>query len=418
MDKAEIAHLRSVFTSLKIPCSFGFAGELYVDLTELERVANLPLNIKNKYFTLNHKDGKAFNRTSAYYLDHLYSIIQLIAEAQKDYTRIFEMEIEDRIKRYILFTLTEYQMISAAKAMNAFYANDQDCYYEDFKKLLSELVQRLICIGFSSQSPIATCIPLTPYLQYALTNHEITTRSYAEMDNKMILFLDFLMFEKELKQFDLVVSPLFGGVLIPFGYCGLDYFFETAEIKRQCEFVSFSMYDNKQSSDNKNELNKKIKLFSEKYPKDAKILVVDDNVGSGNTLQNLKAEMGRYFCNITTKAVEYHWEKKLLRKNVSSSEVFQLHTIDVLSPLMYRHYSNLENYLKIMIQNEEYCSSQFFPETIDVFLSDCNLKAAFTRENKDKLEYFMKKVELLKFIRRFYKYHFRSEGVCSDYATT
>ncbi|WP_019534801.1 hypothetical protein [Paenibacillus ginsengihumi] len=398
MDKREINRLKSVFRSIRIPCNFGFAGELYIDLDALGKEVHLPLMIKKRYLTEDIIAGKAYNRTSRYYYKDFHDIIRVMEQVQADYSTIYELNLEERVKRYLLFTVIEYLMISTAKIMYLYYIQNEDKLYDESKAYLSLLWRNLIRLCFEDSIPPAPIIGLASHSKYALENNFASTRNYAEMDNKLVLFIDFFLFREEIKQFDLIISPLFGGVMIPFCYSSLSDYFSTEPCKKaECEFLSFSLYDNAQSDRQFHLLNEKLRLLRKNYSKDVKVLLVDDNIGSGRTLQLLKTVVFTHFTHVRIKAVEYHWEKKLLRENVACNEIFQAHQIDFLSPLMYRHYLILEKYIEGLISN--HCTySNYFPSSIDQYLSLDEFK--LKSRNEQVIKTLLDKSTLLQFARR------------------
>ncbi|MBN2984753.1 hypothetical protein [Cohnella algarum] len=153
------------------------------------------------------------NRTRLYYSES-FDEVYALAENLPRHSRLVQIsEIPEETKRFIFFTLCEYMLVAIAKLMTAGQPPQQLAEgYREFQRGLLETSESMLSAVFRDNF-----LPL-PKLTAALSvikkkAERITTvRAYVEMDHKLILLLDYLLFYEEINRYEILLAPLLGGL--------------------------------------------------------------------------------------------------------------------------------------------------------------------------------------------------------------
>ena len=227
------------------------------------------------------------------------------------------------------------------------------CMEEDMKNILCILMNKGI-------------ITIDPKLILPLSNHNCPKRAI-EMDNKAILY----MFAKCLR-IDEISKPEQIEILTP-GY-GSIYIGPLLKALYGTEYTNIfkSKYINESSESS---INKNIrKLISDQriFVSDKKILLLDDNIGTGDTMQELKNQLSEEgINNILSGAIQYNWRNyyKISIGAKQGINRFDISKFDFITPInyaghkLYSHAIDLlhasgteyENYLKSKSYMKENC---------------------------------------------------------------
>jgi hypothetical protein len=378
MSESYLDRIKPVIEMLKVdPYSFGYAGEMYLNYDSCRKAFFLFDRLLKKYLTRN--DRYIYNRTSLYYSVKFHETINLLRDIPLDYKIILDSSINIETKRYLLFTMMEYSMAIIAKLLDLCFS------YPEMKKELylplkthlgdlSELLVDIACSDSIGEIPIFKT-EFFIFLQKLSENHKtISVRQYVEMDHKMSLFIGYLLLMDYIDGYDLIVSPLLGGAFIPPLFVSLTTKTNPDSIKKtkKIDYVKCSFYDEgiKDAPPPDSFLEEQLKFFQECYCRDDKVLLIDDNIGSGRTINKLKHVLATHFEAVDTGGIEFFWERKLHieKRNLPS---FDINDFDFVSPLSYRYFRNLDQYIERLHQpgnlmtNKLFNHPMFFPDSVD-----------------------------------------------------
>jgi orotate phosphoribosyltransferase len=205
--------------------------------------------------------------------------------------------------------------------------------------------------GSCDQSTIIS-FPSPPFIPIAMRDLQI--RRIIEGDNLPLIFWRTTFLEEHFsKPNTTIISPLLGGGLVAPMFAALN----SKNFKVKWSYVKTSLYE---SNNEKNVILGDIDLSSN-------LALVDDNIGSGKTLNLVRGKLKEEGYNILgVTAIEMHWKKFL---NVLSGSVlgdtFSLETIDNLSPFAYRHYMDMKK-----LYQQYYLYEHVDDQTIENLLVD------------------------------------------------
>lgn len=332
---------------------FGFLGEVYI---EKDKMLECDIHIIDKYFSL--KDPYYCNRNSLYYTTSLTSTFKCIDECMKDLNNIAKSNINFELKYYLMFTLVSHLMNSIGKLIGLVFSYKvlKYEYLDSLKSYLQDCSDYYVQIIFKEE--ITEFKNFDRNILNGLRNKlllidNVEVREYSEMDHPLILLKSFFVYEEYLQNIEMIVSPLQGSCLIPPIYISLlNYIF----IKRNIifEYLRFSQYDNSIFFDLT--LEEQVKDLRKKYNKEYKILLIDDNVGTGVTIKKIKSALEVCFKNIETCVVECRWETKIYNKEYPA---FNINDIDIITPLEYRHFRRFDEEINYIKANTEIHNNYF-----------------------------------------------------------
>ncbi len=359
------------------PYAFGYAGEMYLNDDAYQEAHGLFDSLLNKYLTRN--SSYVYNRTPWYYSGDFHETVNLLKAVPVDYQIIYKSEIGDKTKRYLLFTLIEYSMAAVAKLLDLGFSYPalQNELYHPLKTYLTDLASLLVDIAYrDALGDMPRAQPeLFRLLQQFAENQPLTAvRQYVEMDHKMSLLIGYLLFLDSLDQYDVMIAPLLGGALIPPLFLALTAMTKpdsTGKTQR-IDYVKCSYYDEgiKDVPPAEGFLTEQLQVLQTEYGRDVKVLLIDDNIGSGRTLNKVKTVLATHFNVIATGGIEFFWERKLgiEKRNLPS---FDMNDFDLVSPLSYRYFRKLDQSIEKLRQPGKSAPNQiinypmFFPDTVD-----------------------------------------------------
>lgn len=159
----------------------------------------------------------------------------------------------------------------------------------------------------------------------------LTPRVYLEGDNHLLTLISIM----KIPRFDICVGILFGGAANAAIY--------SAYHLSQLNYIKISCYDDISNSNHY--------IWGNELDLNTSVLVLDDNCGTGKTLNLTKCILKDYYkINAKIAAIELHWEKLLRVKGYQHQDtVFDLEKLDYLTPWNVRHH----NLLKQLIQQDK-----------------------------------------------------------------
>lgn len=356
------------------PLSFGFAGEMYLNSFFMGDVLS---DIADKYIFVYR--NTCVNRKNIYYSNSLIETLLLIEQAVCDYPRVYRLTEDGISKRYVLYTITEYIIHSLCKLINLCFFNlrFRKEFYIRLKAELEFYTDILIELMFSENMPdiepdgkILRCAK--EISEFYKNGENPAVREHVEYDHKLLLIFAYIFYKDIIKGDELLLCLLLGAAQMPPFFKSVDkYFGEGLSGKRKIfyEYVKFSVYDEAGYIPFTAQL-ESIKEAG-KY---TKIFLLDESLGTGETLLTIKKELSKDFYSVKTGAAEFRWDKKIMGN--TDSYWFDISKIDFISPMDYRHYLILNNQtacFKINIADPR-------PYTPYMIYDDCNFKAYMDKQ--------------------------------------
>jgi len=338
-------------------CSWGFAGESYIQYSyETWQTYHLIVKefpyLNTLFYT---QPDTILNRTQIYYSTSLSENITILLNTGLVYEQIREFYADSFIKRYFCFTCIQYSLTAVGKIIDASFAitwkTDMRIILRDY---ILQLCDIMVSVMFGTELvPLKTNEHIIVQLK-AIKEQKV--RFNIEMDNILIILLDYAVNQEYITRYDTYISLSLGGVLISPFYVALEKHFCCKNTNR-FSFMKFSYYDN---SEMENKSIDNDAFLSEESDLGNATLIIDDNIGTGKTLRDAKCYLtDRFGINPKIKAVECHWERFF--RDDSKIESFSIKDLDILSPFLYRHYTLLEKYIINTIFNHN-ISERYFPE--------------------------------------------------------
>lgn len=342
--------------------NYGFLGEIYIGINELVSVEG---SIINKYFSL--KNPYYCSRNKHYYSRELSELKDYYSAYEEDIKNISNSIYESEIKRVLLFTIINHLINDTAKLIGlAFaYSKIRSVYLDRLKSDLQSYTNAFVDICFGDKHSCSISIDL----EWMESLFDLSSmlgigkvREYSEMDHPLILILSFMVNHSHFKHKDVYVAPLQGSSIIPAMYVSLTSKIITRDnnlYPQSFSYLRSSSYDNTHHLDLS--IEDQVGLLSNEYSKTAKVILIDDNVGTGTTMKTLKSVLGHAFDEVTTCVLECRWEPFFATAEYPS---FDLNEIDLITPLEYRYYKRFDeeiNHLKLSKDlNLKYYRDRFY----------------------------------------------------------
>lgn len=393
--------VKFIYENLKInPNSFGLAGELYIK----QKSSNVEVQYRsliNKYVSIN-KDNFYVNRKPVYFSSCFDDAVNIIFEIPEDYRIILKSNISIELKRYLLFTFTEYIMSSICKLLNLcfIYRDFKNYFYNSLKNYLIDLSHLLVSIQFSEDFQQMEMLDGSIYKSIVLVAKELNItklREHVEMDNKMLLIIGYLEYSDYVKKYDLILSPLLGAAQIPTLFNALNSFMNKYDVSLQpisFEYIKYSTYE-EDGCDCFISIEEQKQWLCEKYSNNSKVLLIDESLGTGTTVLRIKKEIEEYFFAVDTAAIEYRWDKKIIWN--TDRDWFNINDIDYVSPIYYRHYSILDEQI-LQLKNETVSYQPYVPYTVydDMNYHPYIIKQNINYKNKVTMDNLFYRVKIIK----------------------
>ncbi|RJE89669.1 phosphoribosyltransferase [Paenibacillus sp. 1011MAR3C5] len=350
--------------------AMGFAGELYLNKNDLISSSQIPLPMLELYFKFSNH-SLVYNRSAFYYSSNIHEVVHLVERIPHDYEFIASINLDPITKRHILFTLVEYYISALCKLLDTcFYSDDiKNNYYFELHNRLFQSIEVLNMLIFKSEiTKKIESIDFIHQLKIDILNTGINTlRTNIEMDNKLVLLLDFFAYYDVIQDYDLIVSIVFGGILIPPMYKSLSSLLYE-QPNRMLEDIPYQLIKiSKYDLDDDYESYESQMEYFKAYSPNVHVLLTDDCVGSAKTLLAAKQILNNHFKDVSLKAIEYHWEKKV-RPGVNLEDTFAIEELKYLSPLKYRHYIKLNDYIQSLLMGDwSKLVYPYFPEYLKYY---------------------------------------------------
>lgn len=319
--------------------NFGFLGEIYIEPQILYEV---DVDFIGKYFSW--KKPYFCSRNYHYYESDINVIFGYIFEYENDINEIVHLNMNEDDKRCILFCILSHLLNDMSKILGILfsYKNLRSEFYRTNKELLQAISDFYIGMIFNSELIEFHYINKN-FFERMLKMIEgmdgIRTREYSEMDHPLILIKSYMVYYEYIKGINLFVSPLQGASLIPTVYVSLAKLIGKKEGLNQemnIEYVRYSNYDSLHYIDvGIDEQIMEILRYNGNIP----LILIDDNVGTGTTLENLVDPLRRVFDTVYTGVIECRWDTKMYHIDYPA---FDMNKIDLITPLEYRHYGIID----------------------------------------------------------------------------
>lgn len=315
--------------------NFGFLGEIYIGPQILNEVDK---NYIEKYFSW--KKPYFCSRNCHYYESNISVIFQYIFEYEDDINEIIHLSMNEDDKRCMLFCILSHLLNDMSKILGISFSHKdlRGEYYRTIKELLQAISDFYIGMVFNFDLIEFHCIEKKIFKGMLKTIEGIDgirAREYSEMDHPLILIKSYIVYYEYIKGINLFVSPLQGASLIPAVYVSLSKLIRKKEDLNQnmnIEYVRYSNYDSSHYIDICiDEQIMEIFRYNENIP----LILIDDNVGTGMTIENLVIPLRRVFDTVYTGVIECRWDTKMYRIDYPA---FDMNKIDLITPLQYRHY--------------------------------------------------------------------------------
>lgn len=331
--------------------NFGFLGETYI---EIEKFDDCDLTLKEKYFSL--KLPYYCSRNSHYYSTSLDELIFYYKTYHIDVQQILNTDFSKEIKIYLLFTLITHLINDTAKLIGLVYS--YGClrlnYLEKLKSMLQEQTDYFINLIFHEDIKLIKPVDemlINNLLESTLELGIRTVREYSEMDHPIILLKSYFVYEEYFRNKDIYLAPLQGASIIPAMYISMSkilFHSNNSKYPRSYFYLRTSNYDNTHHLDLS--VRDQVRILRNQLKNNAKIVLIDDNVGTGKTLRDLKKGLEAYFSDIMTCVIECRWEAKILNEEYPA---FDLNEVDIITPLEYRYYKRFDEEIDYLNNNKD-----------------------------------------------------------------
>lgn len=231
------------------------------------------------------------------------------------------------------FVIVERMLNNSCRVYYELFRKSKDFGNREFyssKLCLEEDVQNIVTILKDGMAERAT--------QVLPESEDITNGRFIEADNKHLIYKAIC----SLPKYTYVISPLYGGIL-------LGPFFKALHSARY-DHILFGAHDQQSL---KNVSNNKVanleKIFPVSHLKSVqqKILIYDDNVGTGKTLAILKNTFESYGKQVDIGALEMSWDYfDQVSRGIRQGETFDFSQIDHPTYRSTRHHSIADTLVK------------------------------------------------------------------------
>jgi hypothetical protein len=204
-------------------------------------------------------------------------------------------------------------------------------------------------------------------------------REHVEYDNKILLIIAYILYFDVITDDTLLLCPLLGAVQIPPFFKAADrYLLGSFAINRNInyDYIKYSTYDITEFI----QLDEQAKYIKAKHPEFIKVLLLDESLGTGTTLLDIKRIICDYFSDVKLGAVEFRWDKKIVWNNVR--EWFDIDSIDYITLIAYRHYQLLTNQI-VSFKMEVIGVQPYIPYMI---YDDINFKFYMSKQHIDDIK--------------------------------
>ena len=330
----------TIYNELKIrPHCFGFAGEVYI--TSFKSNDEHRDTIKKYTYTY---QNTCVNRKASYYSDSFKITCELLKETYNDFNEVKSWDISVEFKRYLLFTVTEYTLHCLSKLLHVCFENMifRDSFYLKLKNKIEEISKTLVSLMFSdniSNLYLSDMILTDEITAFYKEGEEPLLREHVEYDHKLLLIFAYILYRDIISEDTLLICPLLGAALIPPVFKAIDSYFVGrfgTQKSITYDYIKHSTYDISSTI----ELNKQVDIIKQEHFYFNKMLLLDESLGTGTTLLELRDALVGSFKEIKLGAVEFRWDKKIVYNNVRNW--FDIEKIDYITPISYRHYLILD----------------------------------------------------------------------------
>lgn len=324
------------------PLDFGFAGELYSARYDWHADQ---FKIIGKYIF--EYQNKCVNRTALFYSTSFSESIALAEQGYDDYCSIYHLHVDDRLKRYVLFSIVEYLINAICKFLNLCFENRNFrlAFYAALKNQLECYMDTLVALMFSATLPEMPPIRDDLYGNIQSFFKDVTApelREHAESDHKLLLVYAYVLYYDLIGGSQLLLSPLLGAAQIPPFFKSIEKYFSDRFHQNRTityDYVKYSTYNITDFYS----LDEQAAELNQTYGHSSGVLLLDDNIGTGTTVLAIKKVLSNYFSDIKVGAVEYYWSKKIVWN--TDAEWFDMNLIDYITPISYRHWLLLSSHI-------------------------------------------------------------------------
>lgn len=335
--------------NLKIkPLDFGFAGEVYSKPNSCTKQQS---EVINKYIFV--YQNTYVNRKAIYYSNSFTDVLSILEQSHDDYYYIYQTQLDFPFKRYVLFSIIEYVMHSICKLLNICFENRtfKTEFYDNIKKQLEIYTDIIAELMFSEILPQIHVFQNGLYNKiksFFLFNNTPLLREHVEYDHKLLLVYAYILYFDFISIDKLLICPLLGAAQIPPFFNSIEkYFRKRLQMNRiiTYDYVKYSTYD----IENSIPLSEQLTELVRTHGSFSNVILIDESLGTGTTLLEIKKAFNSYYTDIKVGAVEFRWDKKIVCNN--DNEWFDINRIDYITPISYRHYLLLTNQISCLKRN-------------------------------------------------------------------
>jgi len=369
--------INQIRKELKIkPLAFGFAGEVYAQPVDQDGWQS---EIISKYIFV--YQNVCTNRNARYYSQSFSAALAIIGQAQDDYRLIQQAQMDIAFKRYALFSIIEYSIHAICKLLHICFENKafRAEFYSALKNQLESYTDVLVKLMFSEILPEMQVLQnsLCDKMNAFFSGGDVPLlRDHVEYDHKLLLVYAYILYFDKIDASKLLICPLLGAAQIPPFFNAMEKYFG----KRFCtsgviayDYVKHSTYDVTAAFS----LDEQLAELTKVHSGYANVILLDESLGTGTTLLEIKTALQNYFAYIKIGAVEFRWDKKIVWN--TDREWFDMNRIDYISPIAYRHYTVLAGQIacfKMHVSNPA-------PYVPFMIFDDCNFENYMARQEID-----------------------------------
>ena len=332
---------------------FDYLGTMHLKPDELNSFSNAK-DILNNICTTN--DNTILLRNSRFYQDMDRTEILEYDNALYQLYQQVEKNTHDKHVYKILFSVMEHRINLGQKVYYALFEDtletDAQEALEFTKKRIDEDYKTLVGLmhGNLDKKPDKNSFK-------DIIDKEITiTGRQVEMDHKYLLFSRARNLWIENVDYPAICSPLLGGIEIPFMFRAcfeyLNNLFNSDVHLPEIAHVLYGEHDNKRDNTPiKDQINAYEKLgiilpghLHKDFLKNDKMLVMDDNIGTGKTMKTLDSLFSDLFDTVHFGFIELSWKHLSdVRSKRKEGQHFNINAIKYPTFGNYRHHSTLDS---------------------------------------------------------------------------
>ncbi|MCI9071234.1 MAG: phosphoribosyltransferase [Lachnospiraceae bacterium] len=297
--------------------------------------------VEKQFFFGPIDDSNVFSRGMGYYQPGISP--QMLKKIKKN----IEIATEQKNKT-ILYALNEYLLNHASVIWYNLNYNQRMENRDIVPRMYQQLMLTAGNIFNMISGDICCKCPDWDFLLYIVENVRIDEEYFRvpECDNKVEIIKEicWLIHSGVTDEIDGILFPMCGSLNL--------MIFASILLKKKFYPINLGFHD---------QLNRKMEIFSEIIPKKTNILVLDDNIGSGDTIRECRKRLEKLGCNTVTRVCEIPWD---VFSKINNFDVIR-NALDMPSPK--ENFRNLSK--KIFIQRMKAASYEKIYQADHMFIN-------------------------------------------------